>query len=115
MGLANGDALIGAVRASAKGKLSIESKAGSIEVPFEKIQVLDFGGAAAPERANGRLRLADGSVLQVDDFHLDAAGISGHSAVIGDFHLPPGALAELALDPPVLRFPPPPERVEARP
>ncbi len=82
---------------------------------MSKIQILDFGGAAAPERPLARLHLADGGLIQVDGFHFDATGISAHSAALGDFHLPAGALSELALHPPPLQLPPSSTQLEPIP
>ncbi len=105
IGLANGDVLTGRAHAEA-GKITIENESSAVEMPLDRVRSIEFGGLASPVRAPARLHLVDGSLIHIDTYHWDESGLSAHSSMLGDFHLPPAAIRELALDPPLVHFPP---------
>ncbi len=97
--LANGDAVSGAPKELRDGKLLVGSEIGELELPVEKVQAVEFGGALQPEKSAGRIRLADGSAINVDTFRWDGHELVAHSATLGDLRLSAGAVSELIYDP----------------
>jgi hypothetical protein len=107
--LVNGDVAPGTPKAMRDGKWSLESDLGNLELPAEKIMSVDFGGDLHPHHTAARLRLADGSSLNVDDFHWKEHELTAHSATLGDLRLPAAAIAELIYDPALPHAPMNPE------
>ena len=103
--LSNGDAAPGAPEKWHDGKFLVETAAGPLELPLEKVQAVEFGGAMAPERAAARIRLADGCAVNVDGFRWDGKELAAHSAILGDLRLAAGAVSELIFDPAPVRAP----------
>jgi hypothetical protein len=87
------------------GKYVVESEAGPLDLPLEKVQAVEFGGVMAPEQAAGRIRLADGDAVNVDSFRWDGKELAAHSAILGDLHLAAGVVSELIFDPTPVRPP----------
>ena len=103
--LANGDVAPSAPAKVQDGKFVVESEAGSLELPLEKVQSVEFGGAMAPEQAAARVRLVDGCTVHVDGFSWDGKNLAAHSATLGDLRLAAGAVSELIFDPAPVRAP----------
>ena len=103
--LANGDLAPNAPAKVQDGKFVVESEAGSLELPLEKVQAVEFGGAMAPEQAAARVRLVDGCTVHVDGFRWDGKNLAAHSATLGDLRLSAGAVSELIFDPAPVRPP----------
>src|SRR5581483_451449 len=82
--LANGDATAGSPGILREGKLTFETNIGSLEFPIERVQMIDFGRTEAPLPCAARLRLFDGSILNVERFSVDGADIGAHSGTLGD-------------------------------
>ncbi len=97
--LNNGDAAPGLPKGMHDGKLAMEGDLGAFDIPLEKVQEVDFGGAMLPEQAAGRLRLADGTAVNVGEFHWDGLTLRAHSATLGDLRLPAGTVEDLIYDP----------------
>ena len=105
--LVNGDVTRGTAAEVHDGRLRLESEVGEIEMPLEKIEAIDFGGAFAPQPAVGRVYFQDGSALNVESFRWDASGLAARSATLGDLRLPAAAVRELILSPALPRAPHP--------
>lgn len=105
--LANGDVAPGIPKCMLEGKLVIDSELGELNVPMEKALALDFGGTMDPKRAPARLRLEDGTTLNVDAFRWDGNELTAHSVTLGDFRLPADSVQEIIYDPAVPRAPMP--------
>jgi hypothetical protein len=103
--LKNGDVTPHAPTELRGGKFHIESEIGSIEVPADGVMAIKFGGALAPEKVAGRIRLVDGSVMNVDTFRWDHGELTAHSAALGEMRVPAAAVAELVYDPTPVRAP----------
>ena len=103
--LANGDVVPRVPKAMHEGKFTIESELGDLDLPVEKALAVDFGGAIDEQRAAARIRLADGSAVNVDAFHWDGHELAAHSLVLGEVRLPAEAVHELIFDPPLPRPP----------
>ena len=103
--LTNGDAAPAAPDRWLNGKFLVETAAGPLELPQEKVQAVEFGGVMAPEKASGRIRLADGCTLSVDSFRWDGRELTAHSTALGDLRLPAAAVSELIFNPSPIRPP----------
>jgi hypothetical protein len=103
--LANGDVNPGAPRNLRDGEWTIESALGAIKVPAEKVLAIDFGSAPIAEPVAGRIRLRDGTKLDVDRFAWDGRILSAHSGLLGEFEVPAESVAEFIYHP--ARFRPP--------
>ncbi len=97
--LVNGDALGGAVKETRDGKLLLESELGPVALPVENTQAINFGTAFSPRRTAARLRLRDGSSLNIDAYHFENGEVKGSSDTLGEIRVPESALAELILAP----------------
>jgi hypothetical protein len=97
--LANGDATAGAPKELRDGKLSLETEIGPLDLPADKVLAIDFGGAPQPERAAARLRMTDGSVINLDAFRWQNRELVAHSATLGDLRLAAAVVSELVFDP----------------
>ena len=103
--LANGDLAPSAPAKMQDGKFIVESEAGPLELPLEKVQAVEFGGVMAPVQAAARVRLADGCAVNVDGFRWDGKNLAAHSATLGDLRFSAGAVSELIFDPAPVRAP----------
>jgi hypothetical protein len=97
--LANGDVIPAISKTIRDGKLAVDSDLGELTIPVEKVLAMDFGGGVESTPAPGRIRLADGAVLNANDFRWDEQGVSVHSPSFGELHLPANAVAELVYGP----------------
>ena len=115
--LSNGDVAVGEVRALHDAKIGVTTDVGDFEVPMERVIGVEFGGAPAPGKAAGRIRLRDGSVLHVDEFRWEMDALSAKSAVLGEVKFAAADVAELILSPVPMRFPGGPalKKVEDKP
>lgn len=98
-GLTNGDVLPAAPKEMRDGKWIVESDLGLLELPAEKIVAVDFGGAPNGQPVVARVRLLDGSTLNLDEFEWKDGELVAHSVLLGNFHLPIEKVAELVYDP----------------
>jgi hypothetical protein len=103
--LANGDVAPGIPKCILDGKLVIDSELGELNLPLDKTLALDFGGAMDPKRTPARLRLEDGTTLNVETFHWDGNELTAHSLTLGDFRLPADIVQEIVYDPALPRAP----------
>jgi hypothetical protein len=96
---ANGDVSAGEPTKFSEGRFSLESEAGPLEVPAERIAAVRFRGEPSAARAPGRIRLYDGSVINVESFRWDGSGLAARGVNIGDFRLAVDDVRELVFDP----------------
>lgn len=113
--LSNGDIASGEVRTMSGGKAIIATDVGEFELPMERIVTIEFGGVPSAEKAAGRVRLRDGSVVHVSEFRWEADTLSAKSAILGDVRFAATEIAELILAPAALRLPVGPLPVKAAP
>jgi hypothetical protein len=97
--LINGDVAPGVPKSIRAGILRIDSDLGELAMPVEKALAVNFGGAMDAPRALARIRLTDGTMLNLDEFQWDERGVSAHSPTLGDLRLPRAAIAELIYAP----------------
>lgn len=105
--LSNADVISGTITGLRDRKLLVESDAGALELSLDDIPLIDFGGAAAPQRAVARLRLPDGSAINLDRYHFENHELIAHSETLGDLRVPAKAVWELLFEPPLARPPHP--------
>jgi hypothetical protein len=103
--LTNGDVAPGVPKSLHEGKLTIDSELGELIFPLEKTLAVDFGGALESRRASARLRLDDGTTLDVETFRWEGDALTAHSATFGELHLPATAVREIVYDPALARAP----------
>jgi len=103
--LTNGDAAPATPERWEDGKFLVVTAAGTLELPLEKVQAVEFGGVMTIEKVGGRLRLADGSTLSVNSFRWDGRELTAHSVMLGELRLPAAALNELIFNPSPIRPP----------
>jgi hypothetical protein len=103
--LANGDVAPGAPVALREGRWQLESEIGPLDLPIEKVQAVEFGGAMQPVSAPGRVRLVDGSTLLVNGFQWAGNELIAQHATFGELRIPGNALSELIYDPAPARPP----------
>ncbi|HEY2342803.1 MAG TPA: hypothetical protein VGH90_07230 [Chthoniobacteraceae bacterium] len=99
----NGDSAAGVPKELHDGKLFLQTDAGQLDFPIERVETIEFSGADQPPPVLGRLRLFNGDILNVDRFHWDAVGVSAHSPIYGDVTVPTTAVSELIVDSALLR------------
>lgn len=98
-GLTNGDVLPAAPKEMRDGKWIVESDLGLLELPAEKIVAVDFGGAPNVQVVVARVRLLDGSTLNLDEFAWKDREFTARSALLGNIRLLIEKIAELVYDP----------------
>jgi len=103
--LNNGDFAPGAIGGLLDGKLMVGDGAEGFEIPIERVSSIDFGGSPSATRAAARVRIADGTVLNLQDFRWDGATLRGESAAFGSIEVPAKNISELILSPAPARFP----------
>lgn len=105
--LRNGDVIPGTPSGWRAGKWQFAGDLSDLEVPAEKVLIVDFGGTMQARPAAGRVRLGDGSSLDVDTFQWDGHTLTAQSAALGPVQVEAGALSELIFHPAPLQPPPP--------
>jgi hypothetical protein len=103
--LANGDVAPGLPKCLREGKLSIDSELGELSFPLEKALTLDFGGTMETKHAPARLRLDDGTTLNVETFRWEGNELTARSTALGDLRLPAAIVREIIYDPAQPRAP----------
>jgi hypothetical protein len=93
--LNNGDEAQGTVELATPSTLKLASDVGPLDLPLERITMIDFGGAP-PARTDGpRLRLADAGVLTVHGYRVGKDTVTCQSEVAGNLNLPLGSIREI--------------------
>ena len=103
--LINGDLVAGTPKSIHRETVTIDSDLGELAMPVDKTLHVDFGGTMDAPQAAARVRLTDGTLLNLDEFRWDEHGLSAHGATLGDLHLPRQAIAELIYAPARSRAP----------
>jgi hypothetical protein len=111
--LTNGDAAPGLPSKWQDGKFAVETEVGEFELPLEKVQFIEFGGALKPEKAPARIRTTDGAAVTVDALRWDGQEVTAHSAALGDLRLPATAVTELVFNPTPVKPPGLPQAADA--
>jgi hypothetical protein len=97
--LENGDAAGGEIGELKDGKLSVNIGSDAIDVPVDRITCVEFAQAPAPVKSAARLRLADGAIVNVDQFEWRDGALTAKSHSLGDLQMAGKDVAELILSP----------------
>ncbi len=103
--LNNGDLMEGTVKAIGSDKITVDSEIGAMDLPTERVGLVQFGGAMKVTPADARIRLRNGTAIQVDRFAWDGEELVAHSEALGDIRLPHAEVSELIPAPPATRLP----------
>jgi hypothetical protein len=103
--LNNGDFAAGPIGDFADGKVAVGEGAGAIPVPLDRITSIEFGGEPVARPLAGRIRLSDGSVINLDGYRLEQGVLTGESPAFGPIKFPVKEVAELIFSPSPARFP----------
>ena len=93
--LNNGDEAQGNVELATPSTLKLASDVGPLDLPLDRITMIDFGGAPPARTAGSRLRLADAGVLTVHGYRVEKDTVSCQSEVAGNLNLPLGSVREI--------------------
>jgi hypothetical protein len=105
--LPNGDVMADAPKEWREGTWGFAGDFAGFEIPTDKLLIVDFGGTMQPKQTAGRVRLIDGSSLDVDAIQWDDQGLTAHSASLGNVRMEASAVSELLFDPAIPRPPVP--------
>jgi hypothetical protein len=103
--LNNGDIAAGAIGNLEDGKITIGEGSEGIAIPLERITSIEFGVTPSPDRPAARLRLIDGTVLNLRDFTWEDAKFRGETLALGMLEVAAGTVSELIFSPAPVRFP----------
>jgi hypothetical protein len=93
--LNNGDEAQGTVELATPSTLKLTSDVGPLDLPLERITMIDFGGAPPTRTPGPRLRLADAGVLTVHRYRVEKDSVTCQSEVAGNLNLPLGSIREI--------------------
>jgi hypothetical protein len=93
--LANGDEVQGKAELATPTTLKVTSDVGALELPMERLTMIDLGGAPVERRAGTRVHLAGQGTLTVSAWKLEGGMLTGRSEVIGDVKVPLKAVQEI--------------------
>lgn len=105
--LTNGDEAPGAVDVATPTTIKLTSDVGPLELPLDRVTMIDFGGAPVERTLGARLHLAGAGTLTVGSYHVENDAITCRSDMVGELHLPLHAVQEL-----VFSIPKPPQDKE---
>lgn len=114
--LANGDEVQGKVEGATPAALKVASDVGALELPTERLTMIDLGGPPVERRNATRVHLAGRGTLTVTAWKIEDGLLTGRSEVLGEMKVPLKAVQELvfatppapaAAVPPALPLPPP--------
>ncbi len=98
--LANGDEVEGAVEMGTPTLLKIASEVGDLELPIERVTMVDFGGSPVTRGAGARLHLAGQGALTVSAWRIEKESLICRSEIAGELTLPLTAVQEIVFAPP---------------
>jgi hypothetical protein len=79
--------------------LKVSADVGALDLPLERITMIDFGGAPPARTVGTRLHLAEAGVLTVHAYRVEKDSVTCQSDVAGNLNLPLGSLRELVFPP----------------
>lgn len=91
----NGDDVRGTLRNATPTAVSFDSEAGPLDLPVERLTMIEFGGQSIEGRTGTRLRLAGIGALTVNSCRLENESVVCLSEVAGEMKLPLTAIQEV--------------------
>lgn len=98
--LSNGDEAPGAVEVATPTAIKVASDVGPLDLPLDRVTMIDFGGAPVERTLGARLHLAGAGCLTVGAYHVEKDMVTCRSEMVGELHLPLHAVQELVFTPP---------------
>jgi hypothetical protein len=95
--LENGDQAEGGVESATATDVHLGSDLGSLEMPLNRISMINFGGGSTKAPAGVRLRFAGGGMLTAADWSIENGQVRCRTDSAGDLQFPLGALQEIDL------------------
>lgn len=105
--LTNGDEAPGSVDIATPNSIKLTSEVGPLDLPLDRVTMIDFGGAPVEKTLGARLHLAGAGTLTVGSYHVENDTITCRSDMVGELRLPLHAVQEL-----VFSIPKPPQDKE---
>lgn len=97
--LNNGDEAPGTVEVATPSVMKLTSDVGPLELPLDRVTMIDFGGAPVERTLGARLHLAGSGCLTVGSYHVENDTVTCRSDMVGDLRLPLHAIQELVFSP----------------
>ena len=113
--LANGDEAEGTIGTATPETLQIEAEVGSLDLPVNRLTMVEFGGRTEEPSTGVRLRLTDRSVVTVISYRIENETVICQSALAGELKFPLSALQELVFAPSAVPVSPTPKEEEKAP
>lgn len=98
--LSNGDEAPGAVEVATPATVKLTSEVGPLDLPLDRVTMIDFGGAPVERTLGARLHLAGAGCLTIGSYHVEKNTVTCRSEMVGELHLPLHAVQELVFSPP---------------
>ena len=95
--LKNGDEAPGTVEIATPNSVKLTSDVGPLELPLDRVTMIDFGGAPPARTLGARLHLAGAGCLTVSSYRVENDAVTCRSEMVGELHLPLHAVQELVL------------------
>ncbi|MDR3406286.1 MAG: hypothetical protein P4L99_27630 [Chthoniobacter sp.] len=93
--LNNGDEAPGTVEVATPNSVKLTSEVGPLDLPLDRVTMIDFGGAPVERTLGARLHLAGAGSLTVNSYHVENDTITCRSEMVGELHLPLHSVQEL--------------------
>jgi hypothetical protein len=97
--LVNGDEARGIVESASPQAVKLQSELGAIEVPAERLTMVQFSETPVEPRPAARLRLRAGGVLTLRSYRVEGDVVHCRSEVAGDLAVPRAAIGEIVFAP----------------
>ncbi|MEP6670580.1 MAG: hypothetical protein ABJF10_15575 [Chthoniobacter sp.] len=93
--LNNGDEAPGTVEVATPTVVKLTSEVGPLELPLDRVTMIDFGGAPVERTLGARLHLPGAGSLTVGSYHVENDLITCRSDMVGELRLPLHSVQEL--------------------
>lgn len=93
--LNNGDETQGAIEMATPSSVKIASDVGPLDLPVDRLTLLDFGGPPPARTPGARVHLVGSGSLTIGAYRVEIDTVACHSEIAGDLLLPLGAIQEL--------------------
>ncbi len=93
--LHNGDEGPGTVEVATPTAVKLTSEVGPLDLPLDRVTMIDFGGAPVERTLGARLHLPGAGRLTVGSYHVENDTIVCRSEMVGELRLPLHAVQEL--------------------
>ncbi len=93
--LANGDEAQGTIGTATPETLQIEAEVGPLDLPVNRLTMIEFGDRSEEPASGVRLRLTDRSMLTVASYRIENDTVICQSAMAGELKFPLSAVQEL--------------------